>query len=150
MVQGRHAAVRARLGAEAEVHASTLARCAAARSTSSSANFTSLDRAMNALRMYTSLEALEAIEIALDRIEAGTYGTCVACDQPIPLEDLAAIPQARFCVACSASAASAVEGSPEPRLGSGRGEHTGALSPVRSPRRPDRSPEDVAGKPVSR
>ena len=37
---------------------------------------------------------------ALARIEAGTYGTCVRCGQPVGDERLAAMPAARLCIAC--------------------------------------------------
>ena len=40
------------------------------------------------------------IDDALSRIDAGTYGTCVRCGQPIPDERLAAVPYAVLCVAC--------------------------------------------------
>jgi len=38
---------------------------------------------------------------ALSRIRARTYGTCTDCRGPIPYERLAAIPEARTCMACS-------------------------------------------------
>jgi RNA polymerase-binding transcription factor len=40
------------------------------------------------------------IDDALSRIEAGTYGTCIRCGQPIPNERLAAVPYAVLCVSC--------------------------------------------------
>lgn len=40
------------------------------------------------------------IDDALARIDAGTYGTCVRCGQPIPDERLAAVPYAVLCVSC--------------------------------------------------
>jgi RNA polymerase-binding transcription factor DksA len=40
------------------------------------------------------------IDAALERIEAGTYGVCVACGRPIPEERLAAVPYAVLCVPC--------------------------------------------------
>jgi RNA polymerase-binding transcription factor DksA len=42
--------------------------------------------------------ALEAVEAALARIDAGTYGLCEACGQPIVAERLSAIPWARLCI----------------------------------------------------
>ena len=44
---------------------------------------------------------LTEIEDALRRIEEGTYGRCVACDGPMGLQRLRAIPEARYCVGCS-------------------------------------------------
>lgn len=46
-------------------------------------------------------DAIEDIDDALARIEAGTYGACERCHDPIPLERLEAVPHARFCVACT-------------------------------------------------
>jgi DnaK suppressor protein len=41
---------------------------------------------------------LEAVEQALERIKAGSYGVCVQCGQPIPKERLEARPQAIRCL----------------------------------------------------
>ncbi len=43
-------------------------------------------------------DAIEDIDDALARIDAGTYGLCESCGRPIPLERLEAIPHTRFCV----------------------------------------------------
>lgn len=45
-------------------------------------------------------EAVREAEEALERLVAGTYGTCEACHAPIPFERLEAIPQAKRCVGC--------------------------------------------------
>ena len=47
---------------------------------------------------------LEIIEInnALRRIEEGAYGICENCGNPIPVERLRAMPQAKLCVRCQA------------------------------------------------
>ncbi len=45
-------------------------------------------------------EAIEEAEHAMQRLDAGTYGSCEACGSPIPFERLEAIPSARSCVAC--------------------------------------------------
>lgn len=44
---------------------------------------------------------LEAIERALARIEAGTYGRCFACGEAIPAERLAALPATELCRPCA-------------------------------------------------
>jgi DnaK suppressor protein len=44
--------------------------------------------------------AVEEIDYALAKIEAGTYGLCEGCGQPIPRARLKALPQARMCVTC--------------------------------------------------
>jgi len=43
---------------------------------------------------------LGAIEDALDRIDAGTFGVCEECEKPIPKERLKAIPHAALCLEC--------------------------------------------------
>ena len=45
---------------------------------------------------------LAAIEAALQRLEAGTYGICERCGQPIGDERLAARPAAVTCIRCAA------------------------------------------------
>ncbi len=49
---------------------------------------------------------LENVEAALERIEAGKYGTCEACGKPIPKQRLDALPQAATCLACAEKAES--------------------------------------------
>jgi RNA polymerase-binding transcription factor DksA len=41
---------------------------------------------------------LADVERALSRLDAGTYGRCDACGEPITDERLAALPAARFCI----------------------------------------------------
>ena len=43
---------------------------------------------------------LASIDAALDRVDAGTYGTCVVCGRAIPEARLEARPTATTCVAC--------------------------------------------------
>ena len=47
-----------------------------------------------------ALAAVEDIDKALAKIDAGTYGICERCGQPIPKERLRALPYAALCVAC--------------------------------------------------
>jgi len=49
---------------------------------------------------------LRLIEEALDRIEAGDYGICLGCEEPIPAKRLQAVPWAKFCVQCQQSQSS--------------------------------------------
>jgi RNA polymerase-binding protein DksA len=44
--------------------------------------------------------AVEEIDAALAKIDAGTYGVCEQCGEPIPKERLKAIPYAALCVRC--------------------------------------------------
>lgn len=46
-------------------------------------------------------EELRAVEDALLRIEAGTYGACVVCGEPIEPARLEAVPHASRCTACA-------------------------------------------------
>jgi DnaK suppressor protein len=43
---------------------------------------------------------LRLIEEALDRIQSGDYGVCLACEEQIPPKRLQALPWARYCVIC--------------------------------------------------
>lgn len=43
---------------------------------------------------------LEAIDTALKRLDAGTYGVCVDCSQPIAQPRLLATPEVSRCIAC--------------------------------------------------
>ena len=45
------------------------------------------------------------VDRALERLSAGTYGTCETCGDPIPPERLEAIPWAATCVSCSGAPA---------------------------------------------
>ena len=44
-----------------------------------------------------------ALDDALARVDAGAYGVCVGCGQPIADERLAAVPDATACTACTAA-----------------------------------------------
>ncbi len=44
---------------------------------------------------------LADIDAALARIAEGRYGTCQSCGGPMGLQRLRALPEARYCVACS-------------------------------------------------
>lgn len=43
---------------------------------------------------------LTDVEAALDRMEAGHYGSCHLCDWPLPLQRLRIVPHARYCEPC--------------------------------------------------
>jgi DnaK suppressor protein len=47
---------------------------------------------------------LRRVEEALDRLDAGDYGICLACDEPIAEKRLRALPWARYCVICQDNA----------------------------------------------
>lgn len=48
-----------------------------------------------------TLDLLSKATHALARIEAGTYGICESCDNPIPVERLDVLPYSTLCVACA-------------------------------------------------
>ena len=60
-----------------------------------------LERELAEAGVARAREALNDIDHALNRLDAGTYGSCEECRAAIPFERLEAIPAARFCVACS-------------------------------------------------
>lgn len=54
----------------------------------------------NLSEMERDADELRMIDSALQRIDTGTYGNCVDCDQPIPIARLRAEPTAERCVQC--------------------------------------------------
>jgi len=49
------------------------------------------------------MDALAEVEHALEKYEAGSYGICDRCGQPIEPARLEALPQASLCLDCKAS-----------------------------------------------
>jgi len=49
-------------------------------------------------------EQLRLVEQALDRMDDGEYGICLACEEPIAAKRLRAVPWARYCVGCQDTA----------------------------------------------
>ena len=54
--------------------------------------------------------ALTEVEHALQKYEAGTYGMCDSCGQPIEPARLEALPQANLCLNCKARQAKNAKG----------------------------------------
>jgi DnaK suppressor protein len=72
-------------------------------------------RALNEVRALVAAgarQALADIELALARMNDGTYGRCRACDAGIPLAVLTAIPKTTLCRACHPPAAGAASTAP--------------------------------------
>jgi DnaK suppressor protein len=55
---------------------------------------------IDAALAFKSDPRIEELRHALDRIENGTFGVCIACKGRIPLEMLNADPARRICPAC--------------------------------------------------
>jgi DnaK suppressor protein len=55
-------------------------------------------------------ESLKEVEHTLEKYEAGTYGLCDSCGEPIEQARLEAIPQASLCMKCKASQARDAKG----------------------------------------
>lgn len=53
---------------------------------------------------------LAEIEHSLEKYEAGTYGLCDSCGQPIELTRLQALPQANLCLSCKSRQAKDAKG----------------------------------------
>ena len=45
----------------------------------------------------------DVMTAAIERLDAGTYGTCLGCGAGIPYERLAVIPETDRCIVCSVS-----------------------------------------------
>jgi RNA polymerase-binding transcription factor DksA len=52
----------------------------------------------NQVAIAVAREQLDEVDAALERIDAGTYGRCERCGEPIGDARLEAIPAARFCI----------------------------------------------------
>jgi DnaK suppressor protein len=59
-----------------------------------------VDRELDLHLSAQAQAAIEEIDAAMDKIEAGTYGFCESCTKPIPEARLEALPHARLCVTC--------------------------------------------------
>jgi len=51
-------------------------------------------------RIESDTHRLQSLRMALERVDDGTYGSCMRCDEPIGAKRLAAIPWAAHCVRC--------------------------------------------------
>jgi DnaK suppressor protein len=71
---------------------------------------------MNELFLENEQHIVTESRAALERIEAGTYGSCENCGQEIGRERLEALPYTRFCVQCADKS----DVTPQVNLNSGR------------------------------
>jgi DnaK suppressor protein len=61
------------------------------------------ERAQTAALLARTEHRIAELDRALDRLAAGTYGTCATCGRPIGTDRLAARPDARTCIDCARS-----------------------------------------------
>ena len=59
-----------------------------------------LDREVDESLEDNAEDIVREIDAALERIDAGTYGVCMNCGEPIPEERLDAVPYAVLCLSC--------------------------------------------------
>ncbi|HSS11299.1 MAG TPA: TraR/DksA C4-type zinc finger protein [Acidimicrobiales bacterium] len=59
-----------------------------------------VDRELDLVLSAQALGAIAEIDRAMAKINAGTYGICEQCGNPIPQARLKALPYAALCVAC--------------------------------------------------
>jgi DnaK suppressor protein len=64
-------------------------------------------------RNTIDMKLLREISGALHRIDGGTYGICMECEQPISSKRLDAVPWARYCVSCQERIAARIEAGEE-------------------------------------
>jgi DnaK suppressor protein len=62
------------------------------------------ERQQVAAHIAYAQDQLRQVDAALGRLDAGSYGTCVACGRAIPPARLAARPAATTCIDCASSA----------------------------------------------
>ena len=51
-------------------------------------------------RNQLEIAVLKQVDAALRRIERGTFGVCLECEEPISNKRLEAVPWARYCIPC--------------------------------------------------
>lgn len=66
---------------------------------------------LGATQEQRDIDELVQVEAALRRLDAGTYGNCADCGDPIPLQRLRVQPAAQRCAACQLTAERALAGS---------------------------------------
>jgi RNA polymerase-binding transcription factor len=58
------------------------------------------ERELAILQIESNFHRLQSIRLALQRIEDGTYGTCMGCEETIGDKRLHAVPWASYCLRC--------------------------------------------------
>jgi DnaK suppressor protein len=58
------------------------------------------EREMAIRQIESGFNRLQSLRLALQRIDDGTYGTCIRCDGDIGIKRLNAVPWTSYCVKC--------------------------------------------------
>lgn len=90
-------------GLQAEVHAAEQAARGGASAEARDCKDDAARRAGDAVggaEERRDLDELSRVQTALHRLDAGTYGDCIDCGAPIPLERLRVQPAAERCAPC--------------------------------------------------
>jgi DnaK suppressor protein len=58
------------------------------------------ERELAIRQIESSFSQMQNIKLALERIEEGSYGTCLRCDDDISPKRLEAVPWATYCIRC--------------------------------------------------
>jgi DnaK suppressor protein len=67
-------------------------------------------------QIESDFSRLQSVKLALARIEDGTYGTCLMCEEDISPKRLHALPWASYCIRCQDIADRERQGSEEEEL----------------------------------
>jgi len=59
------------------------------------------EKGINEYMLRQNKQALQRLYNALERLDKGSYGSCLKCGNEIPLGRLRLVPEAVVCVACS-------------------------------------------------
>jgi DnaK suppressor protein len=59
-----------------------------------------VDRELAISRLDRDYSVLQSVDAALRRVEDGTYGHCLQCEEDISLKRLQAVPWTSFCLSC--------------------------------------------------
>ena len=59
-----------------------------------------VERELAIRQLESNFSRIQSVKLALERIEDGTYGTCMECEQEISPKRLKAVPWASCCVHC--------------------------------------------------
>jgi RNA polymerase-binding protein DksA len=70
---------------------------------------------LDSVQEQRDIDELAQVEAALQRLDAGSYGNCADCDEPIPLARLQVQPAALRCARCQSAREHARSGSRQER-----------------------------------